>query len=200
MNSGIKKKDSRIKVYNEIENFSALRFFIKKDLEKTGYKRLIMCLLFVPGFKFIFWLRITRYYYLKGKLFLPLFMISRFIMKHYAYKYCFDVSYKTPIGHGLSISHIGYIAITAKAIGTDCSLRPGVVIGKNLINDQEKPTIGNNVHIGVGAKIIGPITIGNNVIVGANSVVTKNIESNSIAVGIPAKIIKKLDHYVELEF
>ena len=186
--------------FEEIESFKALKFFIKKDLEKTGYKKLIRSLLFVPGFKFIFWLRITRYCYLKGKLFVPPFFLSRLIMKHYSYKYCFDVSYRTPIGYGLSISHIGYIAITAEKIGTDCSLRPGVVIGKNLINDKGKPVIGNNVHLGVGAKVIGSISIGNNVIVGANSVVTKNLESNSVAVGIPAKVIKQLDRAIEIDF
>ena len=53
------------------------------------------------------------------------------------------------------------------------------------------PVIGNNVEIHSGAKIVGPVRIGNNVIIGANAVVTKDIPDNCVVAGIPAKIIKE---------
>lgn len=61
--------------------------------------------------------------------------------------------------------------------------------GKDKV--KRHPTIGNNVMIGCGAKILGNINIGNDVKIGANAVVLKNVEENSTVVGIPAKAIKK---------
>ena len=53
--------------------------------------------------------------------------------------------------------------------------------------------IGSNVEFGVGSKVMGPVKIGNNVIIGANAVITKDVPSNSIVAGIPARVIRKLD-------
>lgn len=74
-------------------------------------------------------------------------------------------------------------------MGENCQIYQQVTIG----NNGGIPTIGNNVEICAGAKVIGPITIGDDVVIGANSVVTKNIPSHSVVVGIPAKIIKTRD-------
>jgi serine acetyltransferase len=63
-----------------------------------------------------------------------------------------------------------------------------VVVGLARVDDPCAPTFGNNVDIGAGAKVLGRITIGDNVAIGANSVVTRNVPSNSIAVGVPAKV------------
>ncbi|MDC7221520.1 MAG: hypothetical protein PQJ59_16420, partial [Spirochaetales bacterium] len=64
-------------------------------------------------------------------------------------------------------------------------------IGLKNVNNPKAPIIGNNVDIGAGAKILGDISIGDNVHIGANAVVITDVPSNSLAVGIPAKIIKK---------
>lgn len=74
-------------------------------------------------------------------------------------------------------------------MGENCQIYQQVTIG----NNGGIPTIGNNVEICAGAKVIGPITIGDDVVIGANAVVTKNIPSHSVVVGIPAKIIKTRD-------
>ena len=74
-------------------------------------------------------------------------------------------------------------------MGENCQIYQQVTIG----NNGGIPTIGNNVEICAGAKVIGPITIGDDVVIGANSVVTKNIPSHSVVIGIPAKIIKTRD-------
>jgi maltose O-acetyltransferase len=62
---------------------------------------------------------------------------------------------------------------------------------RDLVKDTPI-VIGNNVWIGAGARIVGGNTIGDDVIIGANAVVTKSIPSNSVAVGVPAKVIKKV--------
>ena len=75
------------------------------------------------------------------------------------------------------------------------------IIGENCIIDQcvtlggtshkyEVPKLGSHVYVGAGAKIIGSVNIGNNVVIGANSVVIKDVPDNSVAVGIPARIVK----------
>ena len=186
--------------FEELTSFKALKYFIFRDFWKINghitLKKFLRASLIEPGFKFIFWLRITRYFYLKGKKAVILFFLCRCIMKHYSYKFNFDITYRTPIGPGLSIAHMGYIVIAASKIGSNCFLRPGVVLGKNLTDEGITPVVGDNVHFGVGCKIIGSIAIGNNVVIGANAVVTHNVPSNSVVAGVPAREIRKLDAIV----
>ena len=102
--------------------------------------------------------------------------------------------YPNTIGPGLRIFHIGdFIHVKPNCrIGKKFSILPGVVIGnKHLEADDSWVIIGDKCYIGLGARIFGNVTIGNNVVIGANSVVTKNIPDNCIVAGIPAKIIKK---------
>lgn len=187
-------------LYEELGSYKSLKYFIKRDFEKINgkisFKKMVKSLLFESGFKFVFWLRITRYFYLKGKWECLRFLLCRFILKYYSYKYGFDISYRTPIGPGLSIAHIGYIVVAASELGSNCFLRPGVVMGKNLIDEGVTPIIGDNVHFGVGSKIIGSIHIGNNVVIGANAVVTHDVPSNTVVAGLPARHIKKLNEIV----
>lgn len=69
-------------------------------------------------------------------------------------------------------------------------MRHQVTIG-NRKNDHDVPVIGDNVDIGAGAKLLGAITIGNNVHIGANTVVLKDVPDNSVAVGVSARIITR---------
>lgn len=81
-------------------------------------------------------------------------------------------------------------------IGQNCRILPNVVIGSKFasgIPDAEPPVIGDNVFIGTGAVVIGNIHVGNNVIIGANSVITRDIPDNCVAVGIPATIRQRND-------
>ena len=118
-------------------------------------------------------------------------IISLLIYRHYSTKYGVDVPSDTEIEGGLKFAHCQNIVITEKAvIGENCTIFQGVTIGCNIIGDQQGPTIGKNVTICAGAKIIGNISIGNNVIIGANAVVVKNMPNNCVAVGVPAKVIR----------
>lgn len=97
----------------------------------------------------------------------------------------------TNIGKGLRIHHYGCIIINSYSIiGDNCTIRHEVTIG-NKNSEMDCPVIGNNCNIGAGAKILGAIKIGNNVDIGANAVVITDVPDNCIAVGVPAKIIRK---------
>lgn len=94
------------------------------------------------------------------------------------------------IGRNFVIDHFGGIVVSGYAVlGDDCRIRNGVVIGLQRTDDPCAPVIGNNVDIGAGAKVLGRIIIGDNVRIGANAVVVRDVPSNSIAVGIPARVI-----------
>ena len=122
-----------------------------------------------------------------------LFLYHFFRYKRLGFKLRFTI-YPNTIGPGLRIFHTGdflHVKQNCK-IGKNCTLLPGVVIGnKNLENDDSWVLIGDNCYIGLGAKIFGEVKIGNNVVIGANSVVVKDIPDNCVVSGIPAKIIKK---------
>lgn len=91
------------------------------------------------------------------------------------------------IGENLKIYHPYGITINEDVeIGKNAILRKNVTIGNKGENNQSVPVIGNNVEFGVGSVVIGPVSIGDNSIVGANAVVTKSCEKNSVMVGMPA--------------
>lgn len=93
------------------------------------------------------------------------------------------------IGGGLFIQHGFSTMISAEKIGENCWINQQVTLGYK--DKSRAPIIGDNVVITCGSKVLGPITIGDNVVVGANAVVTKDIKSNVIVGGIPAKVIKE---------
>ncbi|AXV38915.1 serine O-acetyltransferase EpsC [Methanobacterium sp. BAmetb5] len=101
------------------------------------------------------------------------------------------------VGGGLFIPHPKCIIINRRCIiGENVTIAQGVTIGGNIFkekNGRESPIIENNVLIGAGAKILGPVTVGENSIIGANAVVIKDIPKNSVAVGIPAKVVKQVN-------
>jgi serine O-acetyltransferase len=93
------------------------------------------------------------------------------------------------IGKNFVIDHFGGIIISGYAkFGDNCRIRNGVVVGIRKVGECLAPTVGNDVDIGAGAKLLGPIVIGDHVVVGANAVVITDVPSNSIAVGVPATI------------
>ncbi len=91
------------------------------------------------------------------------------------------------VGRNFVIDHFGGIVISGYArFGDNCRIRSGVVVGLARLDDPCAPFIGDNVDIGTGAKVLGRIRIGNNVSIGANAVVTRDVPDDSIAVGVPA--------------
>jgi serine O-acetyltransferase len=99
---------------------------------------------------------------------------------------------ETVVGRRFRIDHFGGIIISGDAVfGDDCVLRNGVTVGLRHTGIRGAPIIGNRVDIGAGAKILGPIHVGDDVAIGANAVVLKDVPANSIAVGVPARILPR---------
>lgn len=96
------------------------------------------------------------------------------------------------IGEGTTFGHrgIGIVVNRNTVIGKNCIIRPHVVLGGGG-RIPGAPVIKDNVTIGAGAKIIGGVVVGDNVVIGANAVVISDIPPNSLAVGVPARVIKK---------
>jgi serine O-acetyltransferase len=97
------------------------------------------------------------------------------------------------IGPGFCIAH-GSIVIDGKVkIGKNCAINPYVTVGlstsSKIILSLNGPTIGDNVYIGTGARVLGPIRIGNNAKISANAVVLTDVPDNHTAVGVPARVI-----------
>ena len=103
------------------------------------------------------------------------------------------IIYPYTVASGLRIYHSGgfvHVGPNCK-IGHNCSILPGVVFGNKSQESKCQPIIvGDNCFFGLDAKIFGPVKIGNNVTIGANSVITKDIPDNAVVGGVPAKIIR----------
>ena len=97
------------------------------------------------------------------------------------------------IGRRFFIDHgMGVVIGETTIIGDDCMLYHGVTLGGTTWDKVKRhPTLKNGVVIGAGAKILGPVTLGNNVRVGSNSVVVRSIDDNETVVGIPGRIVRK---------
>ena len=97
------------------------------------------------------------------------------------------------IGRGMVIDHgMGVVIGETAEIGDNCTIYQGVTLGgtgKDV--GKRHPTLGNNVMVGAGAKVLGPFTIGDNTKIAANAVVLEEIPENCTAVGMPAKIVRR---------
>lgn len=93
------------------------------------------------------------------------------------------------IGPGFFIMHGRASGVSARRIGKNCRIFQHVSIG--YLEENKKPVIGDNVTVFAGAKVLGNIKIGNNVIIGANAVVLKDVPDNCTVVGVPAYIVKR---------
>ena len=99
------------------------------------------------------------------------------------------------IGHRFFIDHgMGVVIGETAEIGDDCTLYHGVTLGGTSWNAGKRhPTLHNNVVVGAGAKVLGPITLAEGVRVGSNAVITKDVEASSTVVGVPGRVIHRHD-------
>ncbi len=145
-------------------------------------------LMLYSGLHAVIWYRIAHCLYQKKH-----FFLARMISQHARHKTGIEIHPGATIGKGLFIDHGSGVVIGETAeIGDDCTIYHGVTLGgtgKDV--GKRHPTLQNNVLVGAGAKILGPLTIGNNVRVAAGSVVLENLPDNCTAVGIPAKVVRK---------
>jgi serine O-acetyltransferase len=141
-----------------------------------------------PGLWALFFHRISYWLYTKGLRFLP-----RLISALGLFLTVIDIHPAATIGRRVFIDHgVGVVIGETTIIGDDVIIYQQVTLGGvSTSKGKRHPTIENNVVVGAGAKVLGNITIGENSKVGANSVVVKDVPSNSTAIGIPAKVIKR---------
>lgn len=137
-------------------------------------------------------LRYLEYYQNKGGLATLLFLWYFFKYKRLGFKLRFTI-YPDTVGPGFRIYHAGdFVHVGPNVrIGRNCTILPGVVFGNKTEEAMhERVTVGDNCYFGLGVKIFGGVTIGNNVTIGAMSVVTHDIPDNVVVAGMPARIIK----------
>ncbi len=153
----------------------------------------------VSGFHYTFWLRTTRY--LKKLKFLYIFYVfSRLRLHRLQLKYGISIPYNTQIGPGLYIGHNGGIVVNNHAIiGKNCNINHGVTIGTTYGGScPGTPKIGDRVYLGPGSFIIGGITLGDDVAIGANTVVNKSVPPKGVVVNPSGKIVsyKGSENYI----
>ncbi|MCP9469386.1 MAG: serine O-acetyltransferase [Nitrospira sp.] len=139
------------------------------------------------GFHALLAYRIAHWLQAHGVPFLP-----RFISQVARWLTGIEIHPSAKIGTGFFIDHgMGVVIGETAEIGDYVTLFQGVTLGgTGKERGKRHPTIGNHVVVGAGAKILGAIKIGDNVKIGANSVVLKNVPANSTVIGVPARIIK----------
>lgn len=119
--------------------------------------------------------------------------IADWISKRTRKKTGIEIHPAAEIGEGVFIDHgMGVVIGETAVVGDNCTIYQGVTLGgTGKDKGKRHPTIGKNVTIGSGAKILGPFTVGDNSKVAAGAVVLKEIPPNSTCVGVPARIVKR---------
>lgn len=139
-----------------------------------------------PGFQAAASHRITHYLWRKN------FKFTARVMSHLSRFFTgVEIHPGALIGKGFFIDHgMGVVIGETSEIGWNVTIYHGVTLGgTSFTKGKRHPTIGNNVTIGAGAKILGPLTVGDNSKVGANSVVIRDVPPNSTVVGIPGSVV-----------
>ena len=157
-------------------------------------KSILSIILTYPGVKAVFLHRISNFFHIAG-----FHLIARIISQATRFFTGIEIHPGAKIGKNLFIDHgMGVVIGETSEIGDNVTIYHAVTLGGSSPSiDSERqryekrhPTIGNDVVIGSGAQIIGPIKIGNGARIAANAVVVKNVDDNATMVGIPAKAVK----------
>lgn len=162
----------------------------KNIKEKDPAARSILeVIILYQGFHILVYHRIAHFLYKK-----KMYFLSRLISQIGRFFTGIEIHPGAKIGKRLFIDHgMGIVIGETAEVGNNCTIYHGVTLGGTGKDKHKRhPTVGNNVMIGAGAKIIGAINIGDNVKIGAGAVVLKDIESGTTAVGVPInRIIKR---------
>jgi len=150
-----------------------------KALQDAGFRAMVL-------YRMGRWCRVRR-------LDLPAGLCER-LMRHLCL--CW-IGTHTQIGGGLKIAHCTGLVIGGRTvIGRGCDVRQNVTLGANYHktgpDGRQSPTLGDQVSVGAGAVILGPVRIGSHCVIGANAVVTRDIPDHTIAAGVPARVLKPL--------
>ncbi len=144
-------------------------------------------MLLYPGFHVLVYYRIAHWFYTHKR-----FFLARMISQAGRAVTGIEIHPGAKIGNRLFIDHgMGIVFGETTEIGDNCTIYHGVTLGgTGKEHGKRHPTLGDNVLIGAGTKVLGPVFIGDNVRVGSGSVVLKNLPTNCTAVGVPAEIVR----------
>lgn len=166
---------------------------LKKDIQVVferdpAAKSVLEVLINYPGLHAIWFHRISHYFYRK-----KWYVLARFISQVGRFFTQVEIHPGATIGEGLFIDHGAGVVIGETAeVGNDVTIYQGVTLGgTGKEKGKRHPTIGNNVVISTGAKVLGSFKVGDNVRIGAGSVVLKEVPSNCTVVGVPGRIVVK---------
>ena len=145
-------------------------------------------LLLYQGVHALIWHRFAHWFY-KHRM----FFIARMISQIARFFTLIEIHPGAEMGHGILIDHgCGVVIGETAEVGDNCTIYQGVTLGGvGTKKGKRHPTLGNNVMVGAGAKILGAFEVGDNCSIAANAVLLKPLEDNVTAVGIPARPIKK---------
>ena len=186
------EKENRDESSQEIPSplWMAISADIERFQEENGGARELVRGLLSQGFIALFVYRVFRWFFERNIPTQPIrFVVERMIEMTTG----ISIPAEAQIGKGLRIHHFGEIIIHSHVkIGEGCTLYQGVTLG-DLGGSGGVPRVGNRVLMGAGAKLIGPIEVGDDCSIGANAVVRNSVPAGFLAVGVPAihKIIKK---------
>lgn len=163
--------------------FDFLRAYKNYDPAAKSYFEIA---LLYPGPRAMFFHRLAHFFYR-----MRLYFIARFISELSRILTLIEIHPGAKIGRRLVIDHgAGLVIGETTEIGDDCVLYHGVTLGGvSTMDIKRHPTLHNKVLVGTGAKVLGPLTLGEGAKVGANSVVTKSVPAGKTAVGVPAKVL-----------
>lgn len=172
-----------------------MKTIFERDPAAKSYLEVILC---YPGLHAVICHRVAHCLYRRR-----IFLLARLISQICRFFSGIEIHPGAVIGRRLFIDHGSGIVIGETAeVGDDVTLYQGVTLGgTGKDKGKRHPTIGHNVTIGSGAKVLGPITIGHNSKIGAGAVVVRCIPPNSTAVGVPAHIVRSYetdDTYIDL--
>lgn len=171
--------------------FNNLNYDLKRIMENDPAARSkVEVFLLYPSIHALIAYRISHYFYTK-----KLFFLARLISQLSRFFTGIEIHPGATIGKGLFIDHgMGVVIGETAEVGDDVTIYHGVTLGgTGKDKGKRHPTVGNRVTIGSGAKILGPINLGDDCKVGSNSVVLKDVPAGATAVGIPARNIIKKD-------
>ena len=164
---------------------------IKRD---PAAKSKLGIILSYPGVKAIFFHRIANFFFVA-----KLDIFARMISQFSRFMTGIEIHPKAKIGKNLFIDHgMGVVIGETSEIGDNVTIYHMVTLGgisPSINSDEQRnvkrhPTLRDNVVVGSGAQVLGPVIVGNNAKIGANAVVTKDVPENAVMVGIPAKNVR----------
>ena len=167
-------------------------------------------LLLYQGVHALIWHRFAHWFYRRH-----MFFLARLVSQLARFFTLIEIHPGAQLGHGILIDHgCGVVIGETTVVGDNCTIYQGVTLGGvGTQKGKRNPTLGNNVTVGAGAKILGSFEVGVNCTVAANAVLLKPLEDNITAVGIPARPVKKngiplpkeeknlvsMEHYCKME-